>query len=77
MMGQVTLYIEDEIEKKMALAAKSANLSKSKWVASLIKAKVATDWPNSIVGLAGTWQDFPSIDKIRENSGHDVNREVL
>ena len=76
-MGQVTLYIEDEIEKKMVLAAKSANLSKSKWVASLIKAKVATDWPNSIVGLAGAWQDFPSIEEIRENSGQDVSREVF
>lgn len=76
-MGQVTLYLEDEIEKKMALAAKSANLSKSKWVASLIKAKVANDWPNSIITMAGTWQDFPSIDEIRKDSGKDVDREAF
>jgi len=44
-MGQVTIYLEDEVEEKMSAAAKSEHLSKSKWVASLIKAKVASEWP--------------------------------
>ena len=35
-MGQVTIYLEDEVEEKMSAAAKSEHLSKSKWVASLI-----------------------------------------
>jgi hypothetical protein len=38
-MGQVTIYLEDEIEKKMTAAAKTAHVSKSKWIASLIKGK--------------------------------------
>ena len=44
-MGQVTIYLEDEIEEKMSAAAKSENLSKSKWVERLIEAKVASEWP--------------------------------
>lgn len=76
-MGQVTIYLEDEIEEKMSLAAKSANLSKSKWVANLIKTNVANEWPKSIVSLAGAWDDFPSIEEIRANLGQDATREEL
>jgi hypothetical protein len=74
-MAQVTIYLEDEIEEKMAAAAKSAHLSKSKWIAVLINEKVANVWPESIVALAGAWDDFPSIEEVRSNLGHDVARE--
>ena len=73
-MVQVTIYLDDEIEKKMVDAAKSANLSTSKWVAALIKAKVANDWPDSARQLAGAWQDFPSAEEIRTTIGNDADR---
>ncbi len=76
-MGQVTIYLEDEIEKKMVAAAKSAHLSKSKWIARLIQEKVANEWPQSVVELAGSWKDFPSIEDIRASEGKDANREKL
>jgi len=38
-MGQVTIYLEEGIENKMVEAAQSAHLSKSKWIAMLIKEK--------------------------------------
>ncbi len=76
-MGQVTIYLEEEIEQKMVDAAKSAQLSKSKWIARLICEKVANEWPQSVVELAGSWEDFPSIDDIRSNEGKDTQREVL
>jgi len=76
-MGQVTIYLEEEIEKKMVDAAKSAHLSKSKWIARLITEKVANEWPHSVIGLAGSWHDFPSIDDIRSTEGKDTNREIL
>jgi hypothetical protein len=34
-------------------------------------------WTKFIIELAGAWQDFPSIDDLRENSGEDVSREKL
>ena len=76
-MGQVTIYLEDEIEKKMVDAAKSAHLSKSKWVARLIKEEVATEWPQSIVNLSGAWSDFSNMGDIRGKIGKDSAREQL
>jgi len=76
-MGQVTIYLEEEIEQKMVDAAKSAHLSKSKWIAKLIHEKVANEWPHSVVELAGAWEEFPSIDDIRSNDGKDAKREAL
>jgi len=76
-MGQVTIYLEDEIEEKMSAAAKSAHLSKSKWVANLIKAKVAGEWPESIARLAGAWKDLSLAEEGRANLGRDVERDAL
>lgn len=76
-MGQVTIYLEDEIEEKMTAAAKSVHLSKSKWVAGLIRAKVANEWPKSVVELAGAWKDLPLAEVGRADIGHDVEREKL
>jgi hypothetical protein len=74
-MGQVTIYLDDEIEKKMNEAAKSANLSKSKWIAQLIQEKIANDWPDSVANMAGSWSDFPSLEDIRRSPGSDSKRE--
>ena len=76
-MGQVTIYLEDEIEEKMSAVAKSEHVSKSKWIASLIKAKVASEWPESIVRLAGAWKDLSLAEEGRANLGQDVEREAL
>ncbi|VAW85936.1 hypothetical protein MNBD_GAMMA18-1196 [hydrothermal vent metagenome] len=76
-MGQVTIYLEENIEKKMIDAAKSSHLSKSKWIARLIQDKVANEWPQSVVELAGSWENFPTINDIRDNEGKDASREVL
>ncbi|MES9855086.1 MAG: CopG family transcriptional regulator [Sedimenticola sp.] len=76
-MGQVTIYLEEDIEQKMVDAAKSAHLSKSKWIARLIQDKVANEWPQSVVELAGSWENFPTINDIRNNQGKDASREAL
>ncbi|WP_058023138.1 CopG family transcriptional regulator [Pseudohongiella spirulinae] len=74
-MGQVTIYLEDDIEKKMNAAAKSSQLSKSKWIAQLIKEKVANEWPPSIVQMAGSWDNFPTLEEIRKTQNDDSPRE--
>jgi predicted transcriptional regulator len=74
-MGQVTIYLEDSIEQKMTEAARSAHLSKSKWVAQVISERVVTEWPQSIVDMAGAWEDFPSADELRQNESVDSERE--
>ena len=76
-MGQVTIYLEKEIEEKMRIAAKSENLSQSKWIANLISEKVANQWPESVKSLAGAWHDFPTLKEIRKHEGEDSTREGL
>jgi len=74
-MGQVTIYIDADTEKKMIASAKAAKISKSKWITQVIKEKVTSEWPASVVNLAGAWEDFPSIEEIRSGIGKDIERE--
>lgn len=76
-MGQVTLYLDDETEKKMKAAAKASGISQSRWVSGLIKERTGTAWPESIVRLAGAWVDFPTAEEIREGVPADLPREPL
>ena len=74
-MGLVTIYLDDEIERKMNEAVKAAHVSKSKWIAQLVQEKVANEWPHSIAEMAGSWSDFPSLEDIRKAQIADVQRE--
>lgn len=77
-MGQVTIYLDKEIEHKMKHAARASHMSVSKWVAGLIREKISTEWPQGVVDLAGSWEkDFPLLAEIRSTEGEDAEREVL
>ena len=76
-MGQVTIYLEDEVEAKMREAAKTMHMSQSRWIANIIKEKVADEWPESILKLAGAWKDFPTLNEIRSTQDFDSVREEL
>ena len=77
-MGQVTIYLDNEIENKMKDAARANHMSVSKWVAVLIREKVSTEWPQDVVNLAGSWKkDFPTLAEIRSTKDEDAEREVL
>ncbi|MBN2706317.1 MAG: CopG family transcriptional regulator [Deltaproteobacteria bacterium] len=77
-MGQVTIYIDNSIETRMKEAAKSSHLSVSKWVAKIIEEKIATEWPQDIIKLAGSWKDdFPTLEELRSSLAQDSPREGL
>lgn len=77
-MGQITIYLDNEIENQMKTAAKTSRLSVSKWIAKIIKDKISTEWPQDIVNLAGSWgNDFPTLEEIRSIQAVDSNREEL
>ncbi len=77
-MAQVTIYLDSTIESKLKKAAKSSQLSVSKWIAKIIEEKVATQWSPEIIGLAGSWQDdFPTLETIRTDIQYDSKREEL
>ena len=70
-MGQVTIYLDDKTEEKLRSAADEEDLSKSQWVARLIKNKVRNEWPRSFVNLAGAWADFSEPEELKEGLGKD------
>ena len=76
-MGQVTIYIDGETERKMIASAKAAKVSKSKWITDVIREKVTKEWPASTRELAGAWDEFPSLKELRSSAGKDSAREKL
>ena len=77
-MGQITIYLDNEIENKIKTAAKTSDLSVSKWITNIIKKKTSTEWPQDVIKLAGSWkEDFPSLEEIRSTHVVDASREVL
>ena len=76
-MGQVTVYLEGEIEKKARAAARSEGVSLSKWVAGRIEQGTRSEWPEHVRRLAGAWTDMPSVEQIRAKYGKDVKRSRL
>jgi len=76
-MGQVTIYLDQETERKLQAFLEGGNMSKSRWIASLIREKTAAEWPRSVARLAGAWQDFPDADELRSDIGSDSPREQV
>jgi hypothetical protein len=77
LMGQVTLYVDAETENRIREAARVAGVSQSRWLADLIREKTSTEWPPSIVALAGAWADMPTAEQLREGLGEDAPREAI
>lgn len=76
-MAQITIYLDDELEKLVKAAARSANKSQSRWIAEILRQRLVTEWPAHIVELAGAWEDFPTPEQIRESIGKDVERKTI
>lgn len=58
-MSQITLYLDDATQALVDQAAQANGVSKSRWVADLIRKHAAHDWPVACLALAGQFADFP------------------
>jgi len=76
-VGQVAIYLDDEHERRLRRAAKSAGVPVSRWVANLVEESTRSDWPESVRAMSGAWQDFPSAEELRESGASDSPRESL
>lgn len=74
-MSQITIYIDDETQAQMKSAAKAAGLSVSRWLAGLVREKIASTWPPEVLAAAGTWQDLPDLTELRADWVPDLPRE--
>jgi hypothetical protein len=76
-MGQVTIYLDSKTEKKLSNLVEKKGISKSKWIAGLIREKTSMVWPEKVIHLAGAWSDLPSAEEIRNSMGTDAEREPM
>ena len=76
-MSQVTIYLDPKTEKKLRKIVKKKGVSKSKWIADLIREKTESSWPKHIADLAGAWNDLPTAEEIRKLGSRDAKREVI
>lgn len=74
-MGQVTIYLDQDTEQKLQAFLEGSNVSKSKWISSLIREKIVAEWPERIKELSGAWKDFPEENDLRKDLGSDLPRE--
>jgi hypothetical protein len=74
-MGQITLYLDDDTESRVKRAARAARLSVSRWVSNLIREKTASEWPDAVREMAGSWPDLPTAEELRKKLPEDVPRE--
>nr|WP_319564412.1 CopG family transcriptional regulator [uncultured Rhodoferax sp.] len=58
-MSQITLYLDDATQALVDQAAKAHGLSKSRWVADIIRKYAAHEWPQDCLALVGRFPDFP------------------
>lgn len=67
-MSQITLYLDDDTQALVDRAAAASGMSKSRWVAEIIRKHAAHEWPKDCLDLAGRFTDFPlceSTDTLR------------
>ena len=76
-MKKITIYLDDETEKKLQMAISRTSRSKSKWIRDLIREKTAATWPESIMKLSGAWQDMPTAEILRKEMGVEAEREPI
>ena len=74
-MAQVTIYISNDLETQIKAMASSLNISISKFISGILEQKVQNEWSYSSRKLAGSWDDFPTLQEIRANQGQDAQRE--
>ena len=71
-MPRITLYLDEATQALVEQAAKAHGMSKSRWVAEIIRKHAAHEWPQDCLGLAGRFADFP----LREDSSAPLPADV-
>ena len=73
-MSQITLYLDEATQALVEQAALANGLSKSRWVADIIRKYAAHEWPQECSALAGAFPDFPLREQSSESMPPDVRR---
>lgn len=67
-MAKITIYIDNNLEKKIKEVSKNTGQSISKYILNTIEQKLNNSWNEDIKNLSGSWSDFPTLEEIRSNT---------
>lgn len=73
-MSQITLYLDAETDALLNAAASIRGVSKSRWVADIIRLHAKDAWPQACHDLAGAFPDFPLRDADFDHMPPDTVR---
>lgn len=73
-MSQITLYLDEATQALVEQAAQANGVSKSRWVADIIRKYAAHEWPRDCLDLAGRFPDFPLREETPATPADDVPR---
>jgi hypothetical protein len=76
-MPQVTIYLDEDTQKRVKKAARAEGVSLSKWIAASLREKTESTWPKAFLDLAGAFPDFPTLEELRREGRGDARRESL
>ena len=72
-MGNVTIYLNKEVEKKARRAARQARKPLSRWLADLVESNVRESCGEEFLALAGSMPDLNEAEEMQY--GLDAPRE--
>ncbi|MGE4295963.1 MAG: hypothetical protein AB7E49_09705 [Campylobacterales bacterium] len=75
-MGQITIYLNNDLENRVKKTAHEMDVSISKYIATLLENRMRGSWSAEVQVLAGQWRDFPTLEELR-SGGQDTPRESL
>lgn len=73
-MSQITLYLDDATQALVEQAALANGVSKSRWVADIIRKHAGHEWPRECLDMAGRFADFPLREEPVAAGADDVAR---
>ena len=74
-MGQITIYLDEELEKKVRTASENGKVSRSRWIADVIRKHLEDEWPAEVREAAGSWTDFPAPEELRSGVEYETRED--
>lgn len=76
-MADFTITLDDELARRVALAARDAGVSVSTWLVTLLRERTEDAWSDEARAAIGCWPEFPFADRLRADSSDDLPRDGL
>ena len=64
-MAKITIYLPDDLERKVRKTAEQNRTSVSRWFASQVSRNLNSAWPSEFLEALGSCPDFPSQEDLR------------